>query len=68
MTIDEHAEIPTCNLAKTLHNKWLQQSGNKITCLYEAIVDDLIWAFMQSANVRAWLKRVPVAKAHIQQP
>ena len=56
MTIDERAEMPTCNLAETVHNKWLQQSGNKMTCLYEATVDDLIRAFMQIANYRSWLK------------
>ena len=43
-------------LAETIHNKWLQQSGNKMTCLYEATVDDMIRAFMQIANYRAWLK------------
>ena len=39
-----------------MHNKWLQQSGNKMTCLYEAIVDNLIRAFMHIANYRSWLK------------
>jgi hypothetical protein len=56
MNIDERAEMPTCNLAETMHNKWLQQSGNKMTCLYEATVDDLIRAFMQIANYRSWLR------------
>ena len=56
MTIEERAEMPTCNLAETVHNKWLQQSGNKMTCLYETTVDDMIRAFMQTANYRAWLK------------
>ena len=56
MTIEERAEMPTCNLAETVHNKWLQQSGNKMTCLYEATVDDMIRAFMQIANYRTWLK------------
>ena len=54
--MDERAEMPTCNLAETVHNKWLQQSGNKMTCLYEATVDDLIRAFMQIANYRSWLR------------
>jgi hypothetical protein len=57
MTIKERAEIPTCNLAETVHNKWLQQSGNKMIFLYEAIVDDMICAFMQIAYYRTWLKR-----------
>ena len=33
-------EMPKCNIAKTVHNKWLQQFGKKMTCLYETIVDD----------------------------
>ena len=56
MTIKERAEMPTCNLAETVHNKWLQQFGNKMTYLYEAIVDDMIHAFIQTANYQAWLK------------
>ena len=56
MTIEERAEMPTCNLVETIHNKWLQQSGNKMTCLYEATVDDMIRAFIQIANYWAWLK------------
>jgi hypothetical protein len=46
----------TCNLEETVHNKWLQQSGNKMTCLYETIVDDIIHVFMKIANYRTWLK------------
>ena len=56
MTIEERAEMPTCNLVETVHNKWLQQSGNKMICLYEATVDDMIRVFMQIANYRTWLK------------
>jgi len=56
MNIDEHAEMPTFNLAETMHNKWLQQSGNKMTCLYEATMNDLICAFMQIANYRSSLR------------
>jgi hypothetical protein len=48
--------MPTCNVAETMHNKWLQQSGYKMICLYEATVDDLICVFMQIANYRSWLK------------
>ena len=47
MTIEECAEMPTCNLVETVYNKWLQQSDNKMICLYEATVDDMIRAFMQ---------------------
>ena len=56
MTLDEYAKIGTCNLAETMHNKWLQQSENNMTCLCEATVDDLIHAFMHIANYRSWLK------------
>lgn len=48
--------MPLCNLAETVHNKWLQQSGNKMTCLYKAIVDDTIRTFMQITNYCTWLK------------
>ena len=48
--------MPTCNLAETMHDKCLQQSGNKMTCLYETTIYDLIRAFMQIANYRSWLR------------
>ena len=60
--MDERAEMPTCNLAKTMHNKWLQQSGNKMICLYEATMDDLIRAFIQIVNYRSWLRGGPTGK------
>ena len=41
MSIEECVEMPTHNLDKTMHNMWLQQYGNKLTCLYETIVDCL---------------------------
>ena len=46
LSLDERADMPSCNLVETVHNRWLQQSGNQMTCLYEATVDDLIHAFM----------------------
>ena len=54
--MDERVEMPTCNLGETMHNKWLQQSGNKMNCLYEATMDNLIRAFMEIANYRLWLR------------
>ena len=39
--------MPSCNLAETVHNKWLQQSGNCGNDLYVATVDDFVRAFMQ---------------------
>ena len=56
MIMNKRAEMPTCNLAKTVHNKWLQKSGNKMMCLYEATSNNLIWAFMQIANYKSWLR------------
>lgn len=57
MTIDERLEIPTCNLAETMHNRLVQQSRNKMTCVYEATMDALIHVFMQIANDKFSLKR-----------
>jgi hypothetical protein len=59
--------MPTCNLADTVHNKCLQQFGNKMTCLYEAIVDDMIRVFMQIGNYRTWLKGCLMVKVLIRQ-
>ena len=54
--MNEHAKMPMCNLAEMVHNKWLHQFGNKMTCLYEATVNDLIYTFMHIANYKSWLK------------
>ena len=32
--------MPTCNLSETVHNKWQQTSGGKISDLYQATLDD----------------------------
>ena len=56
MTIEECAKMPICNLAETVYNKWLQQFGNKMTCLFEATMNDMIRAFMQIVNYQAELK------------
>ena len=50
------AEMPSCNLAESVHNKWLQQSGNRGNDLYVAIVDDLMRAFMQMIRYYQFLK------------
>ena len=52
----DFAEMPSCNLTKTVHNKWLQQSGNRGNDLYVAIVDDLVRAFMQMVRYYQFLK------------
>ena len=53
---EEHAEMPSCNLSETIHNHWLQQSGNRGNDLYDAIVDDFVRAFMQCTNYYQILK------------
>ena len=50
------AEMPLCNLPETVHNKWLQQSGNRGNDLYVATVDDLVRAFMQMVRYYEFLK------------
>lgn len=54
--MDELADMPSCNLSETIHNKWLQQSGNRGSDLYVATVDDYVRAFQQSTNYHAYLK------------
>ncbi len=48
--------MPSCNLAETVHNKWLQASGNKGNDLYVSTVDDYIRAFMQVVAYYQYLK------------
>ena len=56
MSEAELAEMPSCNLAETIHNKWLQQLGNRENDLYVATVDDLVRAFMQMVRYYQFLK------------
>jgi hypothetical protein len=56
LTKFELAEMPSYNLAKSVHNKWLQQSGNWGTNLYIATVDDFVWALMQVVRYYHYLK------------
>jgi hypothetical protein len=53
---DQLAEMPSCNLAESVHNKWLQASGNKGGDLYVATVDDYIRAFLQVVAYYQFLK------------
>ena len=41
-TKSELVEMPSCNHAKMIHNKWLQQFGNRGTNLYIATIDDFV--------------------------
>ena len=48
LTFEEEATISTCNLSETVHNKWLQASGNKMIDVYHATVNDFSRAALQS--------------------
>ena len=56
LTFEEEAAVPTCNLSETVHNKWLQASGNKMVDLYSAMVDDYSRAALQSTAYFNFLK------------
>jgi len=56
MIDSEKVEMSSCNLAETVHNKWLQESGNHESYLYIAIVDDFVRAFMQMVRINQYLK------------
>jgi hypothetical protein len=45
---EQWADMPTCSLAETMHNIWLQQLGNCDTCLYITKSNDYIQAFKHS--------------------
>ena len=48
--------VPTCNLSETMHNKWLQASGNHMLDPYEATIDDYCKSAMQSIQYQNFLK------------
>ena len=50
------ANMLSCNLSETAHNKWLQQSGNQGNDLFAATCNDKIWVVMQMTNYKAYLK------------
>jgi hypothetical protein len=52
----ELAEMPSCNLAETKHNAWLQESGNRGNDLYVASVDDFVRALIQVSRYYQFLK------------
>jgi hypothetical protein len=56
LSLEEMADMPSCNLSETVHNKWLQQSGNCGNNLFAATCDNKIRAIMQMTNYRAYLK------------
>jgi hypothetical protein len=48
--------MPSCNLAKTKHNAWLQESGNRGNDLYVASVNDFVRALIQVSRYYQFLK------------
>ena len=56
MSESDFAQMPSCNLAESVHNKWLQASSNKGGDLYVATVDDYIRAFLQVVAYYQFLK------------
>jgi hypothetical protein len=42
LTIDENANMFTCNLSETIHNTWLQQFDKEGKDLFDATTNDLI--------------------------
>ena len=56
MTAEEFVQMPNCNLAKSIYNKWLQASGNKGGNLYVATVKYYIRAFFQVMVYHQFLK------------
>jgi hypothetical protein len=56
LTESELAEMPSCNLAETKHNAWLQESGNRGNDLYVASVDDFVRALIQVSRYYQFLK------------
>ena len=53
---NELAQMPSCNLVETVHNKWLQAFGNKRDDLYVAIVDNYIQVVLQVVAYYHYLK------------
>ena len=54
--LDKLAEMPSCNLVETVHNKWLQAFSNNSGDLYVAAVDDYIRIFLQVVAYYQYLK------------
>jgi len=48
--------MSTCNLFETMHNIWLQQFGNRGTCLFTVTSDNYVRAFKQCSLYYAFLQ------------
>jgi hypothetical protein len=47
LTNSELAEMPSYNLAKTVNNKWLQESSNQGNDIYVTTINDFVEALIQ---------------------
>ena len=56
LKFDKLTKMPFCNLAKTVHNKWLQAFSNKGADFYVDVVNDYIQAFLQVVAYYQFLK------------
>jgi hypothetical protein len=56
LTESKLAEMPSCNLAETKHNAWLQESSNRGNDFYVASVDDFVKALIQVSRYYQFLK------------
>ena len=54
--MDECAEMPTCSLAKTIHNRW-PIIWKQYDLYDKVIVNDLIHAFKLIANLKLMVER-----------
>ena len=41
-TLEEDADMPNVNYSETVHHSWKIGSGNMVTNLFEATVDDIV--------------------------
>jgi hypothetical protein len=56
LTKSKLAKMPSCNLAKMVYNKWLQQSSNCNNDLYVTMFDDLVQELKQVVRYYQYLK------------
>jgi hypothetical protein len=52
LTIEEDANMPTCNLSEIIHNTWLQQSSKKGDDLFYVTTNDLVRALEQQIRYK----------------
>ena len=56
MTAKEFAQMPNCNLSESIHNQWLQASGDIGGDLYVATMDEYICVILQVVEYHQFLK------------